>query len=138
MLVHQLPVDEAFTTLRSHPEGLSSAEVAGRLAEFGPNRIERVRSVPVSLRFVRQFTHFFAMLLWCAAVLALVADVYTPGQGMGTLGVAIVAVILVNGVFSFWQEDRAERTMVALQRLLPHRVRARWGRRRDPVWEGRR
>ena len=124
MLVHQLPIDEAFTTLRSHPEGLSSAEADGRLAEFGPNRIERVRSVPVSLRLVRQFTHFFAMLLWCAAVLAFVADVYTPGQGMGTLGAAIVAVILINGVFSFWQEDRAERTMAALQRLLPHRVRA--------------
>jgi calcium-translocating P-type ATPase len=120
MPVHQLPVDEAFTTLRSHPEGLSSAEAAGRLAEFGPNRIERVRSVPGSLRLVRQFTHFFATLLWCAAVLAFVAAVYTPG----TLGLAIVAVILINGVFSFWQEDRAERTMAALQRLLPHRVRA--------------
>jgi calcium-translocating P-type ATPase len=125
MLVHQLPIDEAFTTLRSHPDGLSSSEAGSRLAEFGPNRIERVRSVPVSLRLVRQFTHFFAMLLWCAAVLAFVADVYMPGEGMGTLGVAIVAVILINGVFSFWQEDRAERTMAALQRLLPHRVRAR-------------
>jgi calcium-translocating P-type ATPase len=125
MLVYQLPIDEAFTTLRSHVEGLSSAEAGARLAEFGPNRIERARSVPVSLRLVRQFTHFFAMLLWCAAVLAFVADVHMPGQGMRTLGVAIVAVILINGVFSFWQEDRAERTMAALQRLLPHRVRAR-------------
>ena len=125
MLVHQLAIDEAFTTLRSHPEGLSSAEAGARLAEFGPNRIERVRGVPASLRLVRQFTHFFATLLWCAAVLAFVASVYTPGQGMGTLGIAIIAVILVNGVFSFWQEDRAERTMAALQRLLPHRVRVR-------------
>jgi calcium-translocating P-type ATPase len=124
MLVHQLAIDEAFTTLRSHPEGLSSAEAAGRLAEFGPNRIERGQSVPVWLRLVRQFTHFFAMLLWCAAVLAFVADLSLPGEGMRTLGVAIVAVILINGVFSFWQEDRAERTMTALQRLLPHRVRA--------------
>jgi hypothetical protein len=30
-----------------------------------------------------------------------------------------------HGASSFWQEDRAERTMAALQRLLPHRVRAR-------------
>ena len=125
MLVHQLPIDEAFATLRSNPAGLSSAEAAGRLAEFGPNRVERVQSMPVWLRLVRQFTHFFALLLWCAAALAFAANLYTPGQGMGTLGVAIVAVILINGAFSFWQEDRAERTMAALQRLLPHRVRAR-------------
>src|SRR6187200_2774220 len=125
MLVHQLAIEEAFVTLRSRPEGLSSEEAGARLAEFGPNRIERVRGVPASLRLVRQFTHFFATLLWCAAVLAFVASVYTPGQGMDTLGVAIIAVILVNGVFSFWQEDRAERTMAALQRLLPHRVRVR-------------
>ena len=41
---------------------------------------------------------------------------------MGTLGAAIVAVIAINGAFSFWQEYRAEETMAALQRLLPHQV----------------
>ena len=46
-----------------------------------------------------------------------------PGQGMATLAAAIVAVIAINGVFSFWQEHRAEETMAALQRLLPHQVR---------------
>jgi P-type E1-E2 ATPase len=43
---------------------------------------------------------------------------------MATLAVAIMAVILINGAFSFWQEHRAEETMAALQRLLPHHVRA--------------
>jgi P-type E1-E2 ATPase len=33
-------------------------------------------------------------------------------------------VILINGAFSFWQEYRAERAISALQRLLPHRVKA--------------
>jgi P-type E1-E2 ATPase len=48
-----------------------------------------------------------------------------PGQGMATLAVAMVAVIVINGAFSFWQEYRAEETMAALQRLLPHQVRVR-------------
>ena len=43
---------------------------------------------------------------------------------MATLAAAIVGVIVVNGIFSFWQEYRAEETMAALQRLLPHQVRA--------------
>lgn len=47
-------------------------------------------------------THFFALLLWFAAVLALVA-------GMPELGIAIVVVIVVNGLFAFAQQERAEK-----------------------------
>ena len=123
MLIHQLSLDEAFTTLRSSPSGLSRTKALERRREFGANRIERLPPTPLVLRFIGQFTHFFAILLWVAALLALVADLRMPGQGMTTLAVAIVAVIAINGVFSFWQEYRAEQTMAALQRLLPHQVR---------------
>jgi calcium-translocating P-type ATPase len=123
MLIHQLPLEAAFATLRSRPAGLSSTEAAARRLEFGPNRIERLPTTPVAIRFLRQFTHFFAVLLWVAAGLALVAHRWMPGQGMIALAFAIVAVIVVNGAFSFWQEYRAEETMAALQRLLPHQVR---------------
>ena len=72
------------------------------------------------------------MLLWLAALMALVADLQFPGQGMATLAVAIVGVIVINGAFSFWQEHRAEQTMEALQRLLPHQVRVQ--RERGSRW----
>ena len=124
MLIHQLPLDAAFAAVRSAPTGLSRAEAAERRLEFGPNRIERLPETPVAIRFLRQFTHFFAALLWVAAVLALMADWWMPGQGMRTLAAAIVAVIAINGAFSFWQEYRAEETMAALLKLLPHQVRA--------------
>jgi magnesium-transporting ATPase (P-type) len=103
---------------------LSAVDAAARRVEFGPNRIERLPGTPLAIRFIRQFTHFFAAVLWVAALLALIADWWMPGQGMATLAVAIVAVIMINGVFSFWQEYRAEETMGALQRLLPHQVKA--------------
>jgi magnesium-transporting ATPase (P-type) len=124
MLIHQLPLDAAFAALRSTAAGLTRTEVVSRRLEFGPNRIERLPSTPLVVRFLRQFTHFFAVLLWVAALLALIADWWMPGQGMAALAVAIVAVIVINGAFSFWQEYRAEETMAALQRLLPHQVRA--------------
>ena len=123
MLIHQLPLDAAFSTLRGSPAGLSRAEAAVRRLEFGPNRIERLRRTPVAIRFFAHFTHFFAVLLWLGAFLALIADIQMPGQGMATLALAIVVVIVINGAFSFWQEHRAEQTMDALQRLLPHQVR---------------
>jgi calcium-translocating P-type ATPase len=124
MLIHQLPLDAAFEALRSAPTGLTAQEAASRRLEFGANQIEQLPRVPLRVRFVAQFTHFFAGLLWVAASLAFLLELQLPGQGMGTLALAIVVVILVNGAFAFWQEYRAEETMAALQRLLPHQVRA--------------
>ena len=109
MLIHQLPLDAAFATLRSGPTGLSHADAAARRLELGPNRIERLPQTSLTVRFLRQFTHFFAALLWVAAFLALIADWWMPGQGMAMLAAAIVAVIAINGAFSFWQEHHAKR-----------------------------
>jgi hypothetical protein len=35
-----------------------------RLVGFGPNRIERLPGTPVAIRVIREFAHFFAVLLW--------------------------------------------------------------------------
>ena len=125
MLIHeQLPLDAAFATLRSAPAGLSQADAAARRLEFGPNRIERLAEPLSRFAFSASSPTSSPALLWVAALLALIADWWMPGQGMATLAAAIVAVIAINGAFSFWQEYRAEETMAALQRLLPHQVRA--------------
>ena len=92
-----LSVEEVYRAFRTDARGLSDAEAARRLAEFGPNRVARLAGPSWWARFVPQFTHFFAGILWLAALLAFVSEVRDPGQGMGTLGVAIVLVVLVNG-----------------------------------------
>jgi sodium/potassium-transporting ATPase subunit alpha len=40
------------------------------------------------LSLVREFTHFFALILWVAAVLAFVTEAYQPNAGMRQLGCA--------------------------------------------------
>jgi sodium/potassium-transporting ATPase subunit alpha len=123
MQVARLDVAELLASLRTSESGLREAEAVGRRAEFGPNRIEEAAGPPVWLRFLREFTHFFAIILWVAAALAFLAESRDPGAGMWQLGIAILAVILVNGVFSFLQEYRAERAIAALRRLLPAQVK---------------
>jgi Ca2+-transporting ATPase len=98
--------------LGTNPEGLTDLEASGRLECGGPNRIEEIRGPGLARRLVAQFVHLFALLLWVGAGLALVA-------GMASLAIAIVAVIVLNGVFGFFQEYRAERAVTALKRLLP-------------------
>jgi calcium-translocating P-type ATPase len=100
------------------PPGLTEAEVVERRARDGPNALPPPHRTPVVVQLLEQWTHFFALLLWVAAALALVA-------GMPQLGVAIVVVILINGTFAFVQEYRAERAAARLQDLLPKRVSVR-------------
>lgn len=123
MKIQHLSVEQAFSSLQSKAEGLTQAEAARRLREYGPNRVEKGERQPLATRFFREFSHFFALILWIAAAMAFFAEIYDPGQGMAVLGVAIVGVIIINGVFSFWQEYRAERAIEALQNLLPRLVK---------------
>ncbi len=123
MKIHQLTTEEALAGLRTRATGLSADEAARRLQEFGANRIERVRTERGWRRLLHGFTHFLALILWLAAGLAFFAEHQDPGQGMAALGIAILAVILINGLFSFWQEHRAELTLAALQKLLPRQVK---------------
>jgi sodium/potassium-transporting ATPase subunit alpha len=123
--IHQLTAAEALARLRSSKQGLSHAEAAKRLQEYGRNRVEEMAREHLAIRFLKEFTHFFAVILWLAAALAFFAERQQPGQGMATLGIAILGVILVNGLFSFWQEYRAEQAIAALRRLLPAQVLVR-------------
>ena len=120
MKIHHLTVVDALGSLKSGPEGLTNTEALRRLAEFGANEVEEVAREALLLTFAREFTHFFAIILWIAAALAFFAEWREPGQGMATLGFAIVGVVLINGVFSFWQAYRAEQALAALKNLLPN------------------
>ncbi|MBI4455281.1 MAG: cation-transporting P-type ATPase [Acidobacteria bacterium] len=113
-----LPADKAITALASSSEGLDEREVAARLLQHGSNTLPRPFRRPWYLKFAADFVHLFALLLWTGAILAWVA-------GMPQLTWAIVAVILINGCFSYWQEYQAERAAEALQALLPRQVTVR-------------
>ena len=94
-----------------------------RLHEYGLNEIKEVRGKPLYLRFLAQFTHFLAILLWIAAGLCFLSEYLHPGEGLLSLGIAIFGVILINAVFTFVQEYRAEKAVEALKKLLPFNVK---------------
>ncbi|MDE2378312.1 cation-transporting P-type ATPase [Bradyrhizobium sp.] len=117
------PISEALAGLGSTRHGLSPAEADRRFRQFGPNRIEQLKRASWPLRLLGEFFQFFSIILWVAAALAFVAEISSPGEGMARIGCAIIIVILVSGLFSFWQEHRNEQTMAALARLLPQEVK---------------
>lgn len=116
--VARLSAAEVVDWFATSEEGLASSEAATRLKRFGPNRPPRPRHTPWLVDFAHEFVHQFALLLWTASLLAWWA-------GMSPLAAAIVVVIVVNGVFSYWQQFKAEQAVQALESLLPHQVTVR-------------
>ncbi|MEW6571297.1 MAG: cation-transporting P-type ATPase [Nitrospirota bacterium] len=123
MNIHNLPEEEVLNSLLTSTQGLSDKEARRRLHEYGLNTIEEVRKKPLLRRFVSQFTHFLAILLWVAAALCFLSEYLRPGEGMLSLGLAIIAVIFINATFTFIQEYRAEKAVEELKRLLPFHVK---------------
>ena len=110
--IHTVPVSTVYELLDSRPQGLTQAEVAVRLRRYGRNTIHKAAATSLILKFLSHFTHLMALLLWVGGLIGFLAQ-------MPQLGVAIWLVNVLNGVFSFWQEYKAEKATAALRRLLP-------------------
>jgi sodium/potassium-transporting ATPase subunit alpha len=118
-VITQVPAETVFKQLETSPAGLSQEEARRRLSQYGPNALAEPNHWSAVRGLMQHFTHFLAILLWIAAGLAFTADRLKPGEGMATLGWAIFGVIVINAVFAFVQEYKAERAVQALHRLLP-------------------
>lgn len=117
--IHNLTGSQALKTLASRWDGLTESEARHRLDEFGYNALERRKRTSKTRAFLSEFFNFFANILWLAAFLSLLTSVLYGQREMNALAMAIVCVIFINAIFSFWQSLKAERALEALERILP-------------------
>ncbi len=110
--IARLTPDKVFAELNTARRGLTTAEAQARLEEYGANRIPELKKRSLVWSFLANFYHTFALLLWFSAVLAFVA-------AMPELGWAIIGVVVINALFSFWQEFKAEKATEALKKMVP-------------------
>lgn len=109
-------ISEIFTQFETRSSGLTGDESARRVQKYGKNSLIKPRKKSIYIRFLANFTHLMAILLWVGGIVAFIAH-------MPQLGIAVWMVNLINGLFSFWQEFRAEKAADALFQLLPLHVR---------------
>ncbi|MGV8026396.1 MAG: cation-translocating P-type ATPase [Anaerolineaceae bacterium] len=103
---------DVYSLLESSPSGLVKQEVLSRQKTFGPNLLQSEKKTSLYVKFLANFTHLMAILLWAGGVAALIAR-------MPQLAIAVWMVNIINGAFSFWQEFRAEKASEELRKLLP-------------------
>jgi P-type Ca2+ transporter type 2C len=116
-------VRELGTDLR---KGLSSAEAARRLGQYGPNELRKEEGVSPLALFLGQFRNMLIIILLIAIALsALVGEV---------MDAAIIAVIvLFVAILGFLQEYRAERAIEALRKMLSPTITVLRGGREEEV-----
>ena len=114
--IQKLGASEVYQALGTGIGGLSQSEAQERMRKLGKNVLPIQKGSPMIWKFISNFTHLMAILLWVAGVIALIAK-------MPELAVAIWLVNVINGLFSFWQEFRAGKAIEALKKLLPAYVR---------------
>mgnify|MGYP006265889383 CR=1 FL=1 len=95
--------------------GLSSAEAAEKLGEFGPNRLPEPPLPGVVALFIRQFLSPFIYILLAAAIVSF-------ALGQNPSGVFIVVVLLLNAVIGTVQEVSATRAAAALRQMVKGRA----------------
>jgi len=108
---HASAIEVVVTGLATDAErGLDGRRAAELLDQHGPNRLVASPPVPTWRRFLDQFR---ALVIWILIAASLIAGAL--GEWSDTL--AILAIVLLNGLLGFLQEERAGKALAALRRL---------------------
>jgi Ca2+-transporting ATPase len=94
----------------SQDRGLTSTEVEKQSQRFGPNQLAEAPPVPAWRRFLAQFAD---LVIWILIVAALISGLMKEWADTA----AILAIVIVNGIIGFLQEERAGRALAALQKM---------------------
>jgi P-type Ca2+ transporter type 2C len=99
-------------------QGLSSEQVAGRLVRYGPNQLKAASPVPAWRKLLDQFADPLVYLLLAAVVASLIAWLLEGRHGVPFEVIAILAIVVANGVLGYVQSERADAAIAALQQML--------------------
>lgn len=97
-------------------EGLSAEVAKKRLATYGKNEIPSQTKIRPFSVFVSQFKSFLILILFAAIPVA-----YLAGERLDAL--FILVIVILNAIFGFVQEYRAEKAIESLKKLVVTRVR---------------
>ena len=118
---YKLSFESVLTELdTSATAGLSPAEAGHRLEQYGPNELQEKAGRSRLEILWEQFANILTVLLVIAALVS-------AFLGDWIEAVAILIIVILNGVLGYTQEFRAEQSMAALKKMSVPTVRVRRG-----------
>ena len=123
---HKIPLQELCRHLETDPEfGLSSQQARRVFLRDGPNLLTPPKQTSEWIKFSKNLFGGFAMLLWIGAFLCFIAygiqasSQENPVDDNLYLGLVLAAVVIITGVFSYYQEAKSSKIMESFKNLIP-------------------
>src|SRR3989344_7752875 len=107
---HSISIEQIIKELQSNKQGLTQAQAQTRLIKVGPNEISEKKQTPRIFVFFKQFKSLMIYILFVAAIISFFLDRIIDSY-------VILAVILINTIIGFVQENKAERAIKSLKSL---------------------
>jgi Ca2+-transporting ATPase len=130
ILWYTVDTDRAVEVLKSDRQtGLMPEQIARRQAQYGPNELQDMGGRSSWAILIDQFKNIMLIMLIAVAIISGVLDLLDfraktiPGDIPFKDTVAILAIVILNGILGYVQESRAEKALAALKSLSSPRVR---------------
>eukprot|EP00118_Oscarella_pearsei_P002645 m.11136 g.11136 ORF g.11136 m.11136 type:complete len:1036 (+) comp23003_c0_seq1:66-3173(+) len=136
---HRISLEELCTRFETdRNKGLTKEKAAQVLERDGYNELSPPKTIPEWIKFCKQLFGGFATLLWIGSLLCFIAYGIQAGTTKNPqldnvyLGVVLAAVVIVTGVFSYYQEAKSSAIMESFKTMVPTvAVVVRNGQRED-------
>ena len=131
ILWHTQSPEKTCQILNTEPEnGLDRQEVVQRLHQYGRNELQETGGRSSWEILGDQFKNVMLLMLIVVAIVSGILDVVDLQTGQAALGtvpfkdtIAILLIVILNGILGYLQESRAEKALAALKRLSAPQVR---------------
>jgi Ca2+-transporting ATPase len=108
---YRLEADKVLAQLHSRQDGLTAAEAAERLNQYGSNELKVTSKESLLVTYLRQFKDLMILLLLASCGLSLYL-------GDGRTAIVLLLLVLFNTTIGFMQEFKAEKIMESLEKLV--------------------
>ena len=92
--------------------GLTTEQVVKNRETYGVNQLEQKKKTPIIIKFIKEFNDPLIIILIIAAIVSMIID---PHEWVESL--IIMIVVLVNAILGLYQENKAEKSLEALQKM---------------------
>lgn len=126
---HKVSFEELFARRKTSAErGLSTAQVKAYLETEGYNELTPPKTTPEWIKFCKQLFGGFSTLLWIGAILCFIAYAIEASNNANAmkdnlyLGIVLASVVIITGIFSYFQERKASNIMDSFKNMVPDKA----------------
>jgi Ca2+-transporting ATPase len=113
---HAIPIEKVFDEVAGKKDGLTSSEAIKKLKEFGRNILPQEKPYSKIRLFLSQFNSLLMYILLATVIISFLLKHYSDT-------IFIIVVLLINTTVGFYQENKANQSLLALKKIVKTRAK---------------